>query len=100
VYYHPNRVSVAPTADGVSHVTIRPGEWSFDGASGVSYDLRIDQGKPVVGFDLMRPGQTEPYGRGLIRREGRAIRVIYQWGARPTGFTDQPGDCELLLVRE
>jgi hypothetical protein len=99
-YYYPDRISVDPVADGTTHVTIGPAAWAFTGPGNPSYDLRIDHGRPVAEFDLLTPGHAVPYGRGLIRREGRAIRIIYRWGPRPTGFGRQSSGWEMLLVRE
>jgi uncharacterized protein (TIGR03067 family) len=101
IYHYPNRVRQNPAKSSVSHVTISSKKWEFKGSSNVIYDLRIDHWKNPGEFDLMHSGQKEPYGRGLLRREGRAIRVIYTWGnARPTGFENQAVGCELVLVRE
>ena len=66
-----------------------------------TYDLRIDPARKPAEVDLMQIGQKEPYGRGLIRREGDTLHVIYVWGtARPTGFDGQQSGCVLTLVRE
>jgi hypothetical protein len=101
IYHHPNKVPRDPGRSEPTHIIISPTGWAFKGPAAVSYDLRIDHTKTPGEFDLMRHGQLQPYGRGLIRREGRAIRVIYRWnGARPTSFENEPSGCEMLLLRE
>ncbi len=101
IFHHPNKVPRHPDRQEPTHVTISLTGWAFTAPAPASYDLRIDHTKKVVEFDLIRHGQMEPYGRGLMRREGRAIRVIYQWGGtRPTDFENQPSGFEMLLVRE
>jgi uncharacterized protein (TIGR03067 family) len=101
LYHLPDKALRDPAKDGVTHVTISLTQWVFKGRNDVTYDLRIDPMKKPAEFDLMRPGQKEAYGRGLIRREGDAIRVVYRWGSgRPTSFENQRSGCELMLVRE
>jgi uncharacterized protein (TIGR03067 family) len=101
IYHYPNRVPREPARAGATHVTITATGWEFKGSAAASYELRLDPTKQPAELDFIRPGQGTPHGRGLIRREGRALRVIYQWGSsRPTGFESQPKGCELLLERE
>lgn len=91
-------------SNGVQTVTITPTQWIFDkaGQSPSEYDLRIDPAKLPAEIDFYRPGQQTPYGRGVIRREGDKLRIIYNWGEpRPAGFENQQtGYWDLTLQRE
>lgn len=92
-----------PARGGIDQVTITQTQWIFNRRSGATpYDLRIDHTRRPAEIDLMHAGQSEPYGRGIVKREGNVLRVVYHWGAqRPTGFENQPpGYWELTLVRE
>jgi hypothetical protein len=97
----PNKTPRDPAANGVAHVTITPTRWTFGRLAGdVTYELRIDHAKRPAEIDFLRVGQKVPHGRGLIRREGDVLRIIYDWGARPTAFEGQGSGCDLVLVRE
>jgi hypothetical protein len=105
IYTPPDKNPQDLEKTGLTHISITSTGWVFKGAEDVSYDLRIDNTKDAGEFDLMNVGQKAPFIRGLIRREGRAIRVIYTCifaspNNRPTGFVNQQSGCELLLVRE
>jgi hypothetical protein len=90
---------VTGTNHGLSQIIITPTQWTFDNPRRVVYDLRIHHDRTPAEFDLMRVGQTQPYGRGLIRREGETIRVVYSWsGNRPANF-DGSGGIVLTMVR-
>src|SRR4051812_17511021 len=87
VYYLPDKVSQVASAERNSPITITATQWSFGKERRPTYDLRIDHNKRPAEIDFMQVGQKEPHGRGLIRREGRVLRVVYNWGgARPTHF--------------
>jgi hypothetical protein len=91
--------SITGARGGLSQIVITPTQWTFGTPGRVTYDLRIHHVKTPAEFDLMRVGETHPYGRGLIRREGETIRVIYRWdGLRPASFDDSKG-IVLTLVR-
>ena len=99
-----NKEERDPAANGVATVTVTPTQWIFnaDRNNTATYDLRVDANKKPAEVDMNNPGQQEVYGRGVIRREGNTLRVIYNWGSpRPTGFDgQQPGHWDLTLVRE
>jgi hypothetical protein len=91
--------SLAGRHGALSHVVITPTQWTFGNPGQVTYDLRIHHDRTPAEFDLMQVGQTQPYGRGLICREGDSIRVIYRWdGLRPASFDDSRG-IVLAMVR-
>lgn len=102
LYNTPNKNRLDPASQGVGHVTISEGKWIFGRETGATYEFRIDPSKNPAEVDLMNVGQKEPYGRGLIRRQGNTLRIVYNWGAqRPTGFEEQQGGFwDLTLVRE
>lgn len=91
-----------PAQMGVGHVTITATQWAWGKSAGPdALTLRIDATRSPAEIDFIRPGQQGPSGRGLIRREGNAIRVLFNWGVRPTSFDNpQPGCWNLKLVRE
>lgn len=93
-----------PATNGVATVTVTATQWIFnkDLNSTATYDLHVDHLKQPAEVDFRYPGQTEAYGRGVIRREGNALRVVYNWGSpRPEGFEGkQTGHWDLTLVRE
>jgi len=85
---------------GISHVVITPTQWTFGKPGRITYDLRVHHDKQPAEFDLMRVGQKEPYGRGIIKREGDTIRIAYKWSnGRPARF-DEPGNIVMTLERE
>jgi uncharacterized protein (TIGR03067 family) len=100
LYNPPDTTRKDPTANGVSTVTISPTRWTFNkGTQPVPYDLRIHHEKVPAEIDFMQVGQTQPYGRGLIRREGDTLRVTYNWSnGRPADF--RQGTCILVMVRQ
>jgi uncharacterized protein (TIGR03067 family) len=88
---------------GIDSVQITATQWIFNPGRGpTTYDLRIDHTRKPAEVDMMYAGQKDPYGRGIIRREGNTLRIVYNWGTqRPTGFDNQPGGYwDLTLVRE
>ena len=101
LYFAPFKDRQDPVRHGVATVAISPTQWVFDkGGTNTTYDLRIHSDRRPVEFDLMQLGQNEPYGRGLMRRDGKVLTVIYNWGERPKGFDNSSGGCLLTLVRE
>jgi hypothetical protein len=102
LYNPPDTTRKDPATNGVTSVTITPTRWIFNKANNpVTYDLRIHHDKRPAEFDMMQVGQTQPYGRGLMRREGESIRVIYSWSNdRPNGFENQQASCMLVMVRQ
>jgi uncharacterized protein (TIGR03067 family) len=102
LYNTPNKALLDPAANGVGHVTISDAKWVFGRQNGTTYDLKIDPSKNPAEIDFMYVGQQDPYGRGIIRRQGNTIRVIYNWGnQRPTAFENQQGSYwDLTLVKE
>jgi hypothetical protein len=85
---------------GATNVVITPTQWTFCGSRRVSYDLRIHHDRQPAEIEFMEVGRKRPIGRGIIRREGAAVRVVYDWGSRrPAGF-DQAGFYALTLVRD
>jgi uncharacterized protein (TIGR03067 family) len=102
LYHLPDTTRKDPAANGVTTVTISPTQWVFNKAANpVIYDLRLHHEKRPAEIDFMHVGQMQPYGRGLIRREGDMLRVVYSWSSgRPTGFENQQGGCIITLVRE
>jgi hypothetical protein len=100
LYHTPNKARLDPDRGGVGHVIITPTRWTFSKTTPVVYDLRIHDDRRPVQFDLMHQGSKQPYGMGLMRREGNLIRVIYGWnGTRPKDF-EESGYVVLTLVRE
>jgi hypothetical protein len=100
LYYPPDTTKHDAAQGGVGHITITPTQWTFGKGRGITYDLIVHHDKRPVEIDLMHVGRQEPYGRGLIRREGDTIRIVYSWsGSRPTSF-DQSGCIVLTMVRE
>lgn len=102
LYNTPNKTRLDPDSNGVGHVTVTATQWAFARTAGPgAYDMTLDSGKVPAEINFMHAGQKEPYGRGLIRREGNTIRVLYNWGPRPTSFDNpQPGCWDIILVRE
>ena len=101
LYHPPDKTPKDPAGQGVTHVVITATQWAFEGSGAARYDLRIDNSKKPAEFDMMQVGQKMPYGRGLMRREGAGIRVVYRWsGTRPASFDDPAAGCDLTLVRE
>ena len=102
LYNTPNKARLDPVTNGVSHVPITETKWAFGKQGATGYDLRIDASKNPAEIDFMNSGQTEPYGRGIIRRQGNTIRIIYNWGPqRPTTFENAgSGYWDLTLIRE
>jgi uncharacterized protein (TIGR03067 family) len=88
---------------GIDSVRISATQWIFNPGRGpTTYDLRIDHTRKPAEIDMMYVGQKEPYGRGIIKRDGNTLRIVYNWGAqRPAGFDNQPGGYwDLTLVRD
>jgi len=93
-----------PASNGVAQVTITETQWVFNRNQNntATYDLRIEHLKRPAEIDFMHAGQKDPYGRGVIKREGNTLRIIYTGSTtRPTGFENQSsGFWDLTLVRE
>ena len=92
-----------PASNGVSQVTVTGTQWIFNKQQNpTTYDLHIDHTRRPAEINFMYVGQKEPYGRGILKREGNTLRIIYNWGSeRPTGFDNQPGGYwDLTLVRD
>jgi hypothetical protein len=92
-----------PGANGITHIVITQTQWSFNkGPGATTYDLQIDSSKKPAEINFLYTNQKEPYGRGIIRREGNKLRIIYKWGAqRPPSFENPgAGFWDLTIERE
>jgi uncharacterized protein (TIGR03067 family) len=85
-------------------IRIENNRWSFlhrtAGVRDVVYDLAVDGSKKPATFDLMRQGQQQPYGMGLLVRQGDDMQVLYSFtNGRPPTFAPLPAGYVLLTLR-
>jgi uncharacterized protein (TIGR03067 family) len=89
-----------------TQVLVSGDEWSFGGKGGghVSYVVAVHGGRRPAAIDFYNGpvSEKEPIqGRGIIRRKGDELHVVYQWriGERATSFDRPPHGQYLLKLR-
>lgn len=84
-------------------VRIENNRWSFvyreARRAPVVYDLSTDPSQKPAPINFMRIGQTQPYGQGLVVRQGNVMKVLYSFGAsRPARLVPPPPGYVLLTL--
>jgi uncharacterized protein (TIGR03067 family) len=100
------RSSGAATDSGsyLKEVQITGDRWSFVYREGrnnaVNYTIRIDHKikPPQLNFYNNHLKDAQPYGMGILKREGNVVQLMYTWGgARATSF-EQPPEGHWLIT--
>jgi len=97
------RHNESPTA--LKEIVISGSTWSFvysRGRNEVRYTIRIDPNvrPPQLDFYHLCNKDTGPYGRGILKRDGNSVQLMYNWsGDRAISF-EQPPDGHWLITMQ
>jgi uncharacterized protein (TIGR03067 family) len=89
----------------MSQVRISGDRWSFvygTGPADVNYTIRVDHRlrPPQLDFYRLTSKDTEPYGVGILRRDGDSVQLVYTWGgSRAASFESPPEGHWLITLR-
>ena len=91
-------------SSSTTHVRVRGDEWAFVGGGEVRYAIAVNGARRPATIDFYNGpvSDKEPIqGRGIIRRKGDALEVVYQWRSesRATSFERPPHGQYLLKLR-
>jgi uncharacterized protein (TIGR03067 family) len=102
---HGNR---PPTDSGtyLKEVQVSGDRWSFvyrEGRNGsVNYNIRIDHTlqPPQLDFYTVATKGSDPYGRGILKRDGGTVQLLYTWsGSRAASFANPPDGHWLITLQ-
>ncbi len=96
-----------PARSVTSTVRVGEGKWTFirsaavkGGGREVSYRLVLHTNQVPIRLDGMRANSDTPYMRGIVRRVGDTIEVLYRFnGEHPTSFDNPPAGCWRITMR-
>jgi hypothetical protein len=90
-----------------ARIEVSEGNWSFvrspaakGGGRKVSYRLVVHPTYKPIRLDGMRAGSDVPYMRGIVRRQGDTVEVLYRFGGdHPDNFDKPPAGCWRITMR-
>lgn len=98
--------SLSDAGTYLKEVRIEPARWTFvyreANRAVVPYALTIHHNltPAPINFYSGTTVSGQPYGTGIIRRQGNKLTVIYSWGsARPTSFENPPSGYWVLTLQ-
>lgn len=90
----------------LARVRIAGDRWSFvygqNFRNDVEYNIRVDHRlrPPTLDFYSLGTKEGNPYGMGILQRDGDTVRLMYNWGgSRATSFESPPEGHWLITLR-
>jgi len=90
----------------LAQVRISGDRWSFvygqARMNDVNYTIRVDHSlrPPRLDFHYLGSKDKEPYGKGILRRDGDTVQLMYTWGGdRAASFDTAPDGHWLITLR-